>query len=55
MPCCTQYPHPPQMDYIYHKQNEQYLHLIKLTHFVDMIEHLNNTFMNASQSSLLYD
>ncbi len=26
MPCYTQYPHSPRMDYIYYKPNEQYLH-----------------------------
>jgi hypothetical protein len=48
MPCCTQYPHPLEMDYVYHKQNEKCLHLIRLTHSVDMIKHLSNTFKNAS-------
>jgi hypothetical protein len=33
------------MDYIYYKSNEQYLHLIGLTHFVAMLEHLNNTLI----------
>jgi hypothetical protein len=45
MPCYTQYPHPPQMDYTYYKSNEQYLHLIRLTHYVAMLKHLNNTFI----------
>jgi hypothetical protein len=33
------------MDYIYYKPNKQYLHLIGLTHFVAMLEHLSNTFI----------
>jgi hypothetical protein len=33
------------MDYIYYKPNGQYFHLIGLTHFVAMLEHLNNTFI----------
>ncbi len=45
MPCYIQYPHPLQTDYIYCKPNEQYLHLIRLTHFMAMLEHLNNTFI----------
>jgi hypothetical protein len=45
MPSCTQYPYPLQMDYIYYKPNEQYLHLIGLAHFVAMLEHLSNTFI----------
>jgi hypothetical protein len=45
MPCCTQYPHPLQMDYIYYKPNEQYLHLIRLAHYVAMLKHLSNTFI----------
>jgi hypothetical protein len=31
------------MDYI--KSNEKYPHLIGWTHFVAMLEHLNNTFI----------
>jgi hypothetical protein len=38
-------PHPLWMNYIYYKPNEQYLHLIGLTHFVAMLEHLSNTFI----------
>jgi len=45
MPCCTQYPHPLWMDYIYYKPIEQYLHLIGLTNFVAMLKHLSNTFI----------
>jgi len=45
MPCYTQYPHPSQMDYIYYKSNEQYPHLIGLTHSMAMLEHLSNTFI----------
>jgi hypothetical protein len=45
MPCCTQYPHPLWMDYIYYKPNEQYLHLIGLAHSMAMLEHLSNTFI----------
>jgi hypothetical protein len=45
MPCCTQYTHPLRMDYIYYKPNEQYFHMIGLTHFVAMLKHLNNTFI----------
>jgi hypothetical protein len=48
MPFCTQHPHPLQMDYIYYKSNEQYLHLIGLAHFVAMLEHLSNTFIILS-------
>jgi hypothetical protein len=33
------------MDYIYYKPTEQYLHLIRLAHFVAKLEHLNNTFI----------
>jgi len=33
------------MDYIYYKPNEQYFHLIRLAHFVPMLEHLSNTFI----------
>jgi hypothetical protein len=33
------------MDYIYYKQNEQYLHIIGLTHFMAMLEHLSITFI----------
>jgi hypothetical protein len=33
------------MDYIYYKSNEQYPHLIRLTHSTAMLEHLNNTFI----------
>jgi hypothetical protein len=43
------------MDYIYRKQNEQYFHLIRLAHFVDMLEYLSNTFINVIWSSLLND
>jgi hypothetical protein len=45
MPCCTQYPHPLRMDYIYYKPNEQDLHLIGLAHSMAMLEHLSNTFI----------
>jgi hypothetical protein len=45
MPCCTQYPHPLRMNYIYYKPNEQYIHLLRLAHFVAMLEHLSNTFI----------
>jgi len=45
MPCCTQYSHASQIDYIYYKLNEQYPHLIGLTHSVAMLEHLSNTFI----------
>ncbi len=45
MPCCTQYPHPPQMDYIYYKSNDQYPYLIGLTHCVAILEHLSNIFI----------
>jgi hypothetical protein len=48
IPCCTQYPHPLWMDYIYYKPNEQYFHLIKLAHYLAMLEHLSNTLLSLS-------
>jgi len=48
LPCYTQHPHPLQMDYIYYKSNEQYLHYF-------IMKYLHNNFNKKCNIIFLYN